>query len=104
MAFVYSGGFEAEAEKDQFNQTRVMMGLSSDQFCYPLGKGEKFIVPETVMTYSSEGFGGLSWNFHRCFRRNLCRGKYRTKQRPVLVNSWEADYFDFTGETLVALA
>ncbi|WP_287448721.1 alpha-galactosidase [Sellimonas sp.] len=104
MAFVYSGGFEAEAEKDQFNQTRVMMGLSSDQFCYPLGKGEMFTVPETVMTYSSEGFGGLSWNFHRCFRRNLCRGKYRTKQRPVLVNSWEADYFDFTGETLVALA
>lgn len=103
MAFVYSGGFHAEAEKDQFNQTRMMMGLSGYQFCYPLEKEETFVVPETVMTYSAEGLGTLSYNFHRCFRKNLCRGKYKEIERPVLVNSWEADYFDFTGETIVKL-
>lgn len=104
MVFVYSGGFEAEAERDQFNQTRVVMGLASEMFHYPLNKQESFIVPETVLSYSSEGLSKLSQNLHRCFRKNLCRGKYRDEVRPILINSWEADYFNFTGESLLKLA
>lgn len=104
MVFVYSGCFEAAAERDQFNQTRVVMGLDSSLFSYPLAQGESLTVPETVMTYSAEGLSGLSHRLHTCFRENLCRGKYKNKERPVLVNSWEADYFRFTGKSILNLA
>lgn len=104
MVFVYSGGFQAETEKDQYNQTRAVMGLDDEQFSYPLHSGETFTVPETVLTFSAEGLQKLSHNYHGCFRNHLCRGSYRNGHRPVLVNSWEAAYFDFTGETIVELA
>lgn len=104
MVFVYSGNFECEIEKDQFNQTRAIMGLSEAFFSYPLDEGETFVIPETVLTYSDQGFGRLSRNLHRCFRRHLCRGRYRDQVRPILVNSWEADYFHFTGESICRLA
>ena len=61
------------------------------------------MIPETVLTYSDQGFGRLSRNLHRCFRRHLCRGRYRDQVRPILVNSWEADYFHFTGESICRL-
>lgn len=104
MVFVYSGNFECEIEKDQFNQIRAIMGLSEAFFSYPLDQGETFVIPETVLTYSDQGFGRLSRNLHRCFRRHLCRGRYRDQVRPILVNSWEADYFHFTGESICRLA
>lgn len=104
MVFVYSGNFEAEIEKDQFNQTRAVLGLASEMFSYPLKKDECFIVPETMMTYSCEGFSKLSQNLHRCIRKNVCRGRYADAVRPVLINSWEANYFDFSGESIAALA
>lgn len=104
MALAYSGGFKAEAEKDQFNQTRLIMGLMDEQFSYPLKPGQDFYAPETVMTYSGEGFQKLTHNYHRCFKKHLCRGKYKDTVRPVLVNSWEAFYFDFDGEALLKLA
>ena len=93
-----------EAEKDQFNQTRAIMGLQSEKFRYPLMPGEEFIVPETVLTYSAGGFEQLSHNLHKCIRTHVCRGKYRDLVRPVLVNSWEAAYFDFDGEKILELA
>ena len=79
------------------------MGLASEMFSYPLGTGDSFVIPETVMTYSAEGLSVLSHNLHRCFRNNLCRGRWKDQVRPVLVNSWEADYFNFTGESLLRL-
>ncbi|MCM1136019.1 MAG: alpha-galactosidase [Clostridium sp.] len=104
MAFVYSGNFMCEAEKDQFNQTRVLMGLQSDLFHYPLAKGESFLVPETILSFSDRGLGELSRQYHRCIREHVCRGKYAEKIRPVLINSWEAAYFDFNGQTIIELA
>lgn len=104
MVFVYSGNFLAEAEKDQFNQTRVIMGLQSDLFRYPLKKDETLMVPETILAYSAEGFGRLSHLYHQCIREHICRGNYKNQVRPVLVNSWEAAYFDFTGQTICRLA
>lgn len=104
MSFVYSGGFKAEVEKDQFGQTRMQMGLQEEQFSYPLKKGEEFVIPEVILTCSSQGLGKLSQNLQRCIRKNLCRGKYKEKVRPVLINSWEACYFDFTGEDIYHLA
>lgn len=104
LSFVYSGGFKGEVETDQYNQTRAVLGLQEEQLSYPLEKGERFVVPEVVMSFSAEGFSALSHNFHRCFRNNLCRGYYKNRVRPILVNSWEASYFDFDGDSLLALA
>lgn len=104
MSFVYSGGFKGEVEMDQYNQTRVLLGLSDEQFSYPLKPGEIFYIPEVVMTYSNTGLAKLSQNLHNCFRTHLCRGKYRDIIRPILLNSWEASYFDFDGESICKLA
>lgn len=104
MSFVYSGSFKGEAEKDQYNQTRVMLGLNDDGFSYPLEPGEIFYAPEAILTYSADGLGALSRNLHSCIRAHVCRGKYRDAVRPVLLNSWEASYFNFSGESIYALA
>lgn len=104
MSLVYSGGFRGEAEQDQIYQTRMLMGLQAEQFSYPLEAGEVFYAPEVVLTYSGQGLGQLSQNLHRCYRERLCRGKYRDVVRPVLLNSWEASYFDFNGESIYQLA
>ena len=104
LVFVYSGNFLCEAEKDQYDQTRVLMGLQSDLFHYPLQQGERLVVPETILSYSDKGLGTLSARFHRCIGEHLCRGKYRDVNRPVLLNSWEAAYFTFDGNTILKLA
>ena len=119
MVFVYSGNFLCEAEQDQFDQTRVLMGLQSDLFHYPLESGQTLEIPETIMCYSDRGFGDLSVKYHRCIRNHICNGAHSRRTtgmqgngssetgfvpRPVLVNSWEAAYFNFTGETIVELA
>lgn len=104
LVFVYSGNFLCETEKDQYDQTRVLMGLPSDLFHYPLEPGEKLTVPETIMCYSGQGLGTLSACFHECIREHLCRGKFKDAPRPVLLNSWEAAYFTFDGQTILKLA
>lgn len=104
LSFVYSGSFQGEAELDQYNQTRILLGLQEEQFSYPLKSGEVFYVPETVLTYSSQGLGKLSQNMHRCYRKQLCRGKYKEATRPILVNSWETAYFNFDSKRLYDLA
>ena len=104
MMLVYSGGFKAEAETDQFDGTRVVMGIQDDQFEWRLEPGDTFETPEVIMTCSDEGLSKLSHNYHHFIRTNICRGKYQFGERPVLLNSWEASYFDFTDETILALA
>jgi len=103
-AFVYSGNFLAEAGCDQFGQTRFLMGLSDELFSYPLSPGEVFYAPEVALSYTDMGLSHLSQNFHHCIREHICRGRYKDQVRPVLINSWEACYFDFNGETLCRLA
>lgn len=104
MSFVYSGNFKGETLKDQFGQTRALMGLQDEMFSYPLVGGETFYTPEVLLTFSGSGMNLLSQNLHRCIRQHICRGKYKESVRPVLVNSWEASYFDFDGDTLYELA
>ena len=104
MLFVYSGNFSCEAEKDQINQTRLLMGLSDELFSYPLAAGETFTVPEVIMSYSADGFSQLSHQYHTCISEHVCRSRFAHEVRPVLINSWEAAYFDFTGDTIVDLA
>ena len=104
MQFVYSGGFEATAELDQYNQTRFIMGLSQEKFSYELEPGEKIIGPEVIMTFSDEGLSKLSQNYHECIKKNICRGKFRDLTRPIVLNTWEALYFDFNGKKILEIA
>ena len=97
MSFVYSGNFQGEVLKDQYNQTRMLLGVQEECFRYPLEAGETFYAPEVILSYTDQGMNRLSQNLHSCIRHHICRGKYKTEVRPVLVNSWEAAYFDFTG-------
>lgn len=101
---VYSGNFTATAEQSIIGQTRVTLGLGDNQFAWTLPAGESFTSPEAVLSYSDSGLGKLSQQFHKAIRENLQRSKFTKTQRPVLINNWEATYFDFNGEKLIALA
>ena len=104
MAFLYSGNFSFEAEKDQHDQTRIQMGLADEMFDYPLAPGEEFYSPETALAYTSDGFAALSHIYHDLVREHICRGKYKNAARPVLINNWEATYLDFTGDKIIGIA
>ncbi|MDA1477385.1 alpha-galactosidase [Bacillus changyiensis] len=104
LNLVYSGNFQAEAEVDQFDQTRVNIGLNSFDFEWKLEPNHAFQTPEAVLVYSPDGLGGMSRTFHRLYRTRLARGMFREKKRPVLVNNWEATYFDFNAEIIESIA
>ena len=104
MALVYSGNFEICAETDLMEKTRAVIGINPENFNYGVGAGEVFCTPEVALVYSSEGFGKLSNCLHKAIRNNLVRGEYKYAQRPVLINNWEATYFDFNADKLVSMA
>ena len=104
FCFAYSGNFVAGAQKDQRGLTRVQMGINPVQFRYTLAAGEAFFAPQVLMSYSSEGFTGLTHQYHDLIREHICRGAYKHAKRPVLINNWEATYFDFDKEKIVKIA
>ena len=104
MAFVYSGEYQLEIEKEQSDQVRVVLGIHPDDFDWVLKPGEDFHTPEVLLSWSGTGIGNLSGNFHRFIRKHIVRGPWRDARRPVLINNWEGTYFDFTGEKLLGIA
>lgn len=104
MSLVYSGNFDITADVDAFGLTRLMAGISPDGFEWKLDSGEEFVTPEAVIVISAEGLGKMSRTYHKLYRENLCRGEWADKRRPILVNNWEATYFNFDDEKLVAIA
>lgn len=104
FSFVYSGEFLIEAERDQIDRTRLICGIHPDNFSWTLHGGDTFWLPEVIMTHSGNGMGKVSRNFHKVIREHICRGEWKDRQRPILINNWEATYFDFTGEKLAAIA
>ena len=104
MAFVYSGNFIACAEKDYQEKTQILMGIHPDTFCWELESGKSFYTPEVLLNYSPRGLGRFSRNYHDFIRNHIIRSKWQNQERPVLVNSWEASYFDFDTEKLLHLA
>lgn len=102
--FVYSGNFIAEAEVTQHKKTRAVMGINHYDFNWLLESGETFTAPEVIMVYSHDGIGGMSRTFHDLYRNHLIRGEYKDKRRPVLINNWEATYFNFDTEKLIDIA
>lgn len=103
-SFVYSGNFAAEAEVTQADCTRMTMGIHDAQFQFELQPQESFTAPEVMLSFSSEGLGTLSRNYHKAIRYHICRGKYKTARRPILINNWEATYFNFNTEKLLDIA
>lgn len=104
FSLVYSGSFLAQAEVDNWDVTRVTMGIDPFGFDWKLAPGEAFQTPEAVMVYSCEGMGDMSRTFHTLYRSRLARGEWRDQPRPVLLNNWEATYFNFTEDRLLAIA
>ena len=104
MIFVYSSNFIAGAEVDQMGQSRVFMGIHPESFCFRLAPGEVFETPQVIMSYSDRGFTALSHKFHRIISEHICRGKYKYARRPILINNWEATYFNFNEEKILKIA
>lgn len=104
MNFVYSGNFHASVEENQFGQLRMLMGINSEDFKWKLMPNDIFEAPEVVMVYSSSGTGKMTRTFHDLYRKHLIRSSYRNKKRPVLINNWEATYFDFDTDKLISIA
>ncbi len=101
---VYSGNFIAGATVDPYNCTRAYIGINPFNFAWQLEKGQSFQTPEVVMVHSGEGIGEMSRRFHRLYRNRLVTSKYKNEERSVLINNWEATYFDFNEEKIVSIA
>ncbi|QWU17672.1 alpha-galactosidase [Paenibacillus sophorae] len=104
FSLVYSGNFAAGAEVDQYDATRAAIGINPFEFSWLLEPGESFQTPEAVLVYSNLGLGGMSSIYHRLYRTRLARGTFRDRERPVLINNWEATYFDFDADKIEQLA
>ena len=104
MHFVYSGNFIAQIEKSQFDSIRAVMGIHSEGFEWWLTPRETFTAPEVVLTYSHDGLGQMTRNLHDFYRCHMIRSRYLHQKRPVLINNWEATYFDFDTDKLLAIA
>ncbi len=104
MNLVYSGNFKAQTELTQWDNVRMTMGMGGEQFAWNLEAGAKFYAPECVLTYSEHGLGEMARHFHDFYRGHMIRSPYLHKERPILINNWEATYFDFDSDKLVAIA
>lgn len=104
FSLVYSGSFAGGVEVDQFHTARAYMGINPFDFSWRLEAGESFQTPEAVMVYSHEGLGAMSRTYHEIYRTRLCRGAFRDAIRPILVNNWEATYFDFNADKIEGIA
>ena len=102
--FVYSGNFTGLVYRGQFDNVRAMMGINSDDFCWKLAPGETFTAPEVILTYSGHGLSDMTKCYHSLYRKHLIRTKYKDQMRPILINNWEATYFDFDTEKLLSIA
>lgn len=103
FCLVYSGSHETMIEKDPYDQLRLTMGINSFDFRWVLNPTEQFQTPEVVMSFSDKGLNELSHSYHELFNQQLVRGSFQKKERPVLINNWEATYFDFNEEKLLAI-
>ena len=100
-AFVYSGSHSEHVEKSETGNIRWQMGLNSDDFSWKLSPGEVFHSPEVIGVYSQDGFEGMSRRYHQMVREHLVPQKWSSRERPMLVNTWEADYFNVSHDKMV---
>lgn len=104
LSLIYSGNHATTAKVDQFGSLRVQQGINPYGFSWELKPGESFCTPQSVICYSTEGFGKLSNEYHDVYRKHLMRSRWTAKKRPLLLNNWEGTYFGFTEEKLLSMA
>ncbi|MDF2538413.1 MAG: alpha-galactosidase [Herbinix sp.] len=104
MNLVYSGNFMAQAEITQLTQLRAVIGINPEDFTWKLESSCEFVAPEAVLVYSAEGIGEMTRTYHDLYRNHLIRGEYKDKKRPILINNWEATYFNFNTDKLLDIA
>lgn len=104
VSLVYSGSFEALSYVNNTENSRLSIGLNPDVFTWKLEPGETFVSPEAAMVYSPDGLNGMSHAFHRLYSENLMRSKWFERDRPILINNWEATYFNFNEEKILQSA
>ncbi|WP_251316880.1 alpha-galactosidase [Flintibacter muris] len=103
-ALLYSGNFQAQVEVSQYDNARLVMGINPYHFCWTLEPGTSFTAPEAALICSPNGLGQMSRQYHRAIREHLIQDPLRGQRRPVLINNWEATYFNFTADKLVDFA
>ena len=104
VSLVYSGSFEALSYVNNTENSRLSIGMNPDVFTWKLEPGETFVSPEAAMVYSPDGLNGMSHAFHRLYSENLMRSKWFERDRPILINNWEATYFNFDEEKILQIA
>jgi len=104
MALIYSGNFVANIQVDDYDITRVNMGINPEEFEWKLAENEEFTAPQVVLTYSNQGLNKMSQSFHRFTRNHLMKSKYANQSRPILINNWEATYFSFNEAKIIEIA
>ena len=102
--FVYSGNFTAQVEVEHYGSSRVQIGIQPETFEWKLTQDHSFQTPEVVMNYSEDGFNGMSQTFHRLYQTYLIPEQFSQQERPILLNTWEANYFDLSAEALLTQA
>ena len=104
FSLIYSGNFLANVEVDMYENARAQMGINPFDFTWLLKSKEEFTAPEAVLVYSNEGLTGMSHIYNCLYGKRLCKGKYRDEVRPILINNWEATYFDFNETKIKEIA
>lgn len=104
FSLIYTGSFSASVERDSLSLDRVQIGMNPLHLSWPLSPGATFDTPEAVAVYSATGLGDMSRFFHRLYRNHLSRSSWTLKDRPVVINHWEATEFDYDGDTIYEIA
>ena len=104
VSLVYSGNFILRTDVDSHKSVRLQAGIHPDTFSWKLSTGDSFHTPEALLVYSGDGLNGLSQRLHAVYTQRLARGFWKDKERPILLNTWEACYFDFDHDRIVELA
>jgi alpha-galactosidase len=104
FSLVYSGDWSIACERNEEGSYRVQGGLNPSTFAWSLEPGGSFACPEALLCYSSEGLSGMSRNFHDAVIGNILPSGWARRPRPILINNWEATYFDFDEDRLISIA
>lgn len=101
---IYSGNFFGAIQVEQYGTTRVLLGINQNTFSWELKPNMEFIAPEIALVYSDKGLNKMSQIFHKAYIDLLYKGNFQYKERPIVLNNWEATYFDFNEEKILELA
>lgn len=104
LQLLYSGNFQAFVQKNQLNEVRLGIGINDDNFAWQLAAGDSFETPVALMTYSAKGLTHLSQESQLFVQNHIMPKQFAHVERPILINNWEATYFNFKKEKLLDLA